>query len=41
MNMLDYDAFMLGNHEFNFGPETFATMLGQLEFADPGHGQPG
>ncbi len=31
LNMLDYDAFMLGNHEFNFGPETFATMLGQLD----------
>ncbi|MCO6452954.1 MAG: 5'-nucleotidase C-terminal domain-containing protein [Caldilineales bacterium] len=31
MNMLDYDAFMLGNHEFNFGPQTFATMMGQLD----------
>jgi 5'-nucleotidase/UDP-sugar diphosphatase len=30
MNMLDYDAFVIGNHEYNFGPTTFATMLGQL-----------
>jgi 5'-nucleotidase/UDP-sugar diphosphatase len=32
MNLLDYDAFTIGNHEFNFGPATFATMLGQLDF---------
>jgi 5'-nucleotidase/UDP-sugar diphosphatase len=32
MNMLDYDAFVIGNHEYNFGNETFATMLGQLNF---------
>lgn len=32
MNMLDYDAFVIGNHEYNFGPTTFATMLGQLNF---------
>ncbi|MDH3500589.1 MAG: 5'-nucleotidase C-terminal domain-containing protein, partial [Acidimicrobiia bacterium] len=32
MNLLGYDAMTLGNHEFNFGPETFGTMLGQLEF---------
>jgi 5'-nucleotidase / UDP-sugar diphosphatase len=31
INLLDYDAFTIGNHEFNFGPATFATMLGQLE----------
>ncbi len=31
MNLLDYDAMTLGNHEFNFGPTTFATMLGQLD----------
>ncbi|MBC8422467.1 MAG: 5'-nucleotidase C-terminal domain-containing protein [Chloroflexi bacterium] len=31
MNLLDYDAFVIGNHEFNFGPTTFATMLGQLD----------
>jgi len=31
LNMLRYDAFVLGNHEFNFGPQTFATMLGQLQ----------
>ena len=30
MNLLEYDAMTLGNHEFNFGPTTFATMLGQL-----------
>lgn len=30
MNLLNYDAFVVGNHEFNFGPATFATMLGQL-----------
>jgi 5'-nucleotidase/UDP-sugar diphosphatase len=30
MNLLDYDAFTIGNHEFNFGPATFASMLGQL-----------
>jgi 5'-nucleotidase/UDP-sugar diphosphatase len=32
MNLLGYDAMTLGNHEFNFGPTTFATMLGQLGF---------
>ncbi|HKZ30235.1 MAG TPA: 5'-nucleotidase C-terminal domain-containing protein [Acidimicrobiia bacterium] len=32
MNLLGYDAMTLGNHEFNFGPATFATMLGQVEF---------
>jgi 5'-nucleotidase/UDP-sugar diphosphatase len=32
MNLLGYDAMTLGNHEFNFGPATFATMLGQLNF---------
>jgi 2',3'-cyclic-nucleotide 2'-phosphodiesterase (5'-nucleotidase family) len=31
LNLLGYDAFTLGNHEFNFGPATFATMLGQLD----------
>lgn len=31
LNLLGYDAFTLGNHEFNFGPTTFATMLGQLD----------
>ena len=30
MNLLGYDAFTIGNHEFNFGPATFATMLGQM-----------
>jgi 2',3'-cyclic-nucleotide 2'-phosphodiesterase (5'-nucleotidase family) len=32
MNMLDYDAMVIGNHEYNFGAATFATMLGQLDF---------
>lgn len=32
LNLLGYDAFVIGNHEFNFGPATFATMLGQLDF---------
>ncbi|NIM93345.1 MAG: hypothetical protein GTO18_06505 [Anaerolineales bacterium] len=32
MNLLGYDAMTVGNHEFNFGPTTFATMLGQVEF---------
>jgi len=32
MNLLDYDVMVLGNHEFNFGKDTFATMLGQLDF---------
>jgi len=32
MNLLGYDAMTLGNHEFNFGPTTFATMLGQVDF---------
>ncbi len=31
MNLLGYDAMTLGNHEFNFGPATFATMLGQVD----------
>ena len=31
MNLLDYDAMTIGNHEFNFGPATFATMLSQLD----------
>lgn len=32
MNLLSFDAMTVGNHEFNFGPATFATMLGQVEF---------
>ena len=32
MNLLDYDAMVIGNHEYNFGPTTFATMLGQVNF---------
>jgi len=33
MNLLEYDAMTIGNHEFNFGPTTFATMLGQVNAA--------
>ena len=32
MNLIDFDAMVVGNHEFNFGPTTFATMLGQVDF---------
>ncbi len=32
MNFLGYDAMTVGNHEFNFGPTTFETMLSQAEF---------
>jgi 5'-nucleotidase len=32
MNLLGFDAMTIGNHEFNFGPATFATMLGQVDF---------
>ena len=32
LNMLDYDTMVIGNHEYNFGPTTFATMLGQVNF---------
>ena len=32
MNLMEYDAMVIGNHEFNFGPTTFATMLGQAAF---------
>jgi 2',3'-cyclic-nucleotide 2'-phosphodiesterase (5'-nucleotidase family) len=32
MNLLNYDAIVLGNHEFNFGPTTFGTMMGQINF---------
>jgi 5'-nucleotidase len=32
MNLLDFDAMTVGNHEFNFGNTTFATMLGQVDF---------
>ena len=31
LNLLGYDAFTVGNHEFNFGPATFASMLGQVD----------
>jgi len=31
MNLLEFDAMTIGNHEFNFGPTTFATMLSQVE----------
>jgi 2',3'-cyclic-nucleotide 2'-phosphodiesterase (5'-nucleotidase family) len=32
MNLLNYDAITIGNHEFNFGPTTFETMLSQVNF---------
>ena len=32
MNLLGFDAMVIGNHEFNFGQTTFATMLGQVDF---------
>jgi len=32
MNAMDYDAMTLGNHEFNFGGEVFAGVLGQAAF---------
>ncbi len=32
MNLLGYDAMVVGNHEFNFGSASFATMLGQVDF---------
>ncbi len=31
MNALGYDVMTLGNHEFNFGAGTFASMLSQLD----------
>jgi 2',3'-cyclic-nucleotide 2'-phosphodiesterase (5'-nucleotidase family) len=31
MNLVGFDAMTIGNHEFNFGPTTFATMLSQVE----------
>jgi 5'-nucleotidase len=32
MNLMGYDAMTIGNHEFNFGPTTFQTMLSQVNF---------
>ena len=32
LNLMGYDAMVLGNHEFNFGPTTFETMLSQVNF---------
>ena len=31
MNALDYDAFAIGNHEFDWGVEMLAEMLGKME----------
>jgi 2',3'-cyclic-nucleotide 2'-phosphodiesterase (5'-nucleotidase family) len=31
MNLLGFDAMVVGNHEFNFGNTTFANMLGQVD----------
>ena len=33
MNALGYDAFVLGNHEFDWGVETLGEMLGKMEAA--------
>jgi uncharacterized repeat protein (TIGR01451 family) len=32
LNAMDYDAMVLGNHEFNFGGDVFASVLGQANF---------
>jgi 2',3'-cyclic-nucleotide 2'-phosphodiesterase / 3'-nucleotidase / 5'-nucleotidase len=32
MNHLEYDAMVVGNHEYNFGKEIFTSVLGQAEF---------
>ncbi|HEX9017292.1 MAG TPA: 5'-nucleotidase C-terminal domain-containing protein [Chloroflexota bacterium] len=32
MNSLGYDAMLLGNHEFNFGSDTFKGILSQAKF---------
>jgi 2',3'-cyclic-nucleotide 2'-phosphodiesterase/3'-nucleotidase len=32
MNLLNYDAMVLGNHEFNFGSETLLTAMTQADF---------
>jgi immune inhibitor A len=33
MNMMGYDAFAIGNHEYNFGNQTFVKALSQAEFS--------
>lgn len=33
MNVLDYDAMTVGNHEYNFGNTVFTATLSQAEFA--------
>ncbi|MRR29983.1 hypothetical protein EG834_06630, partial [bacterium] len=32
MNTMNYDAMVLGNHEFNFGKDVFTSVLGQATF---------
>jgi len=32
MNMIGFDAMTLGNHEFNLGPDSLATMLSGAQF---------
>jgi 2',3'-cyclic-nucleotide 2'-phosphodiesterase (5'-nucleotidase family) len=32
MNSMDYDAMVLGNHEFNFGKDIFRGVMGQATF---------
>jgi 2',3'-cyclic-nucleotide 2'-phosphodiesterase (5'-nucleotidase family) len=33
MNYLDYDAMVVGNHEYNFGSDVFKSTLAQADFA--------
>jgi len=33
MNSLNYDAMVLGNHEFNFGSQTFTSVFSQAAFS--------
>ena len=33
MDMMHFDAMTLGNHEFDWGPETLKKMLGKAEFS--------
>jgi 2',3'-cyclic-nucleotide 2'-phosphodiesterase/3'-nucleotidase len=33
MNMMGYNAFAIGNHEYNFGNQTFVKALSQAEFS--------
>jgi len=35
LNAIGYDAIILGNHDFDFGPETLAQFIGQVDAAVP------